>query len=241
MPLRVLVYMTRIWRSLRQSQERRGPLPVILPVVLHHGERGWTAPRALRELLDGDDAVRESLAHHVPDFELLVDDLALVPEAELLAREGAPLGKLVVWVLRAVRVGFDPALVERWAEQLNRAESGGSREALLHVLQYLLGTDEGSTVFEALDAAPLSDEVREVVMGSYQQKWIEQGQLQGRAEGRAEGKAEGKAELLLKLLRLRFQELPPHVEPRVRGASDAELDRWAERVLSADTLDEALS
>ncbi|MCA9608650.1 MAG: Rpn family recombination-promoting nuclease/putative transposase, partial [Myxococcales bacterium] len=35
MPLRMLHYMARIWRA--RWAEERGPLPVIVPVVLHHG------------------------------------------------------------------------------------------------------------------------------------------------------------------------------------------------------------
>ncbi len=128
-----------------------------------------------------------ALAPRVPDFALIIDDLARVPEASLLEREGGPLGKLVVWVLRATRLGFDPALVARWAEELNRAEETGPREALLQLLQYLLGTEEGTAVFEALQSAPISAPVREVVMG-YLQKWFE----------------EGRAEALLTQLRLRL-------------------------------------
>lgn len=46
MPLRLLDYMGQSWNAHRRS-EPNGPLPVVLPVVLHHGERGWTAPTSL--------------------------------------------------------------------------------------------------------------------------------------------------------------------------------------------------
>lgn len=240
MPRRMLTYMTRIWREHARTH-RGAPLPVIVPIVLHHGEGGWTAPRRLGEMLDWDEATRAVLAPHVPDFELLVDDLARVPEAELLARGGAALGRLVVWVLRATRVGFDPALnpalIERWAAELNEAQLGGPEEAFLHLMQYLLSTEEGAAPFEALEKAPLSERVREIVMGSYQHRWMQEGEARGRAEGEARGEARGRAELLLKQLRLRFHEVPEALERRVREASIEELDRWGERVLSADALE----
>ena len=42
---------------------------------------------------------------------------------------------------------------------------------------------------------------------------------------------------VLRLLHRRFAPLPPAVEPRLRAASLAELDRWADRILDAATLD----
>jgi hypothetical protein len=203
-----------------------------VPVVLHHGEGGWTVARKMSDLLNWEEPTRGALAAYVPDFELLIDDLTQVPEVELLQRDMAALGKMVIWVLRAVRVGFDPALVPDWADELNRAETA-PREALLHLLKYLLGTDEGSSIFEALEKARISEGVREVVMGLRQQ-W----QQEALERGRTEGRTEGRAEVLLKLLQLRFTELPSTVEERVRQASSEEIDRWVERVMTAHSLDD---
>jgi hypothetical protein len=60
------------------------------------------------------------------------------------------------------------------------------------------------------------------------------------AQGRAEGKAEGRMEIVLKQLMLRFGPLAEAVQTRVRGAPEAQLDAVAERVLTAQTLEEAL-
>jgi Domain of unknown function (DUF4351) len=56
----------------------------------------------------------------------------------------------------------------------------------------------------------------------------------------AQGKVEGRVELTLKLLAWRFGPLPDTVRTRVRGAQDAQLDVVAERMLTAQTLEEAL-
>ena len=63
-----------------------------------------------------------------------------------------------------------------------------------------------------------------------------QGRAEGRAEGRVEGRVEGRAELLVKQLRLKFGELGPETVARVRAGSEQELDRWAERILTAGSL-----
>ncbi|MFL6605209.1 MAG: DUF4351 domain-containing protein [Steroidobacteraceae bacterium] len=61
------------------------------------------------------------------------------------------------------------------------------------------------------------------------------------AEGKAEGRMEGRVELTLKLLALRFGPLTEVTQTRVRSAHDAQLDRIAHRMLTAQTLEQALS
>ncbi len=57
----------------------------------------------------------------------------------------------------------------------------------------------------------------------------------------AEGKLKGKAELVLKLLTLRFGPLNEAHVARVRGSSAEELDALSERVLTSQSLEEALT
>ena len=67
----------------------------------------------------------------------------------------------------------------------------------------------------------------------FARKWF----YDGKAEGKAEGEAEGKAELLLKLLRHKGFAVDTTVEARVTTCRDpAQLDTWAERLLSATDL-----
>jgi hypothetical protein len=77
----------------------------------------------------------------------------------------------------------------------------------------------------------------------FARRYVAEGKAEGRAEGREEGKAEGKAEgrveIILKLLALRFEPLTDAVQARVRSAGDAQIDAVAERMLTAQTLEEA--
>ena len=74
----------------------------------------------------------------------------------------------------------------------------------------------------------------------FARRYVAQGRAEGKVEGKAEGKAEGRVEMILKLLFLRFGPLTEAVQDHVRCARDAQIDAVAERMLTAQTLDEVL-
>ncbi len=62
---------------------------------------------------------------------------------------------------------------------------------------------------------------------------------QGKAEGEAKGKVLGEAQLLLKLLRFKGFTVAPELAAHVESCQDlAQLDRWAELVLTATALED---
>lgn len=72
--------------------------------------------------------------------------------------------------------------------------------------------------------------------------WYEdRGRQAGLEKGRAEGLKIGARNLLVKLLRTRFGALPEVAAARIQAADAAQLDVWAERVLTASTLDDVLT
>lgn len=74
----------------------------------------------------------------------------------------------------------------------------------------------------------------------YQSEFARRYYGQGKADGVAAGMTEGVVKVVLKQLATRYGALPPAVTARVQGASTEDLDGIAQRVLIAQTLDEAL-
>lgn len=66
---------------------------------------------------------------------------------------------------------------------------------------------------------------------------IDRGFQKGLDEGKIRGIAQGRAELLARILRRRFGDLPEWVEIRLREATPAQLESWADHVLDAATLE----
>jgi predicted transposase/invertase (TIGR01784 family) len=68
-----------------------------------------------------------------------------------------------------------------------------------------------------------------------------EGREAGLRAGIAEGRQQGRAELLIEQLAVRFGPLPEVVRAQVEAASIEQLDAWATRVLTAESLDEMLA
>ena len=68
-------------------------------------------------------------------------------------------------------------------------------------------------------------------------KGRQDGVREGRQDGLKEGRTEGQRGILLKLLALKFGDVPDAEVERVRAGSDEDIERWAERVLTTSTLE----
>jgi len=78
----------------------------------------------------------------------------------------------------------------------------------------------------------------EKTMTTYAQTYAQRAMAEGIQQGMQQGRQEGEAAVLLRLLVRRFGPLGEAITERVRGASPAELERWADNILDARTLDE---
>jgi hypothetical protein len=98
--LRLLRSVVRIWEAWERDEPHAAKLPLILPVVLLHGEDGWTGATAFGNLLDADEDTLAAAAPFFPCFRFLVEDVSHQTEARLRA-----LAMLDAWAER----GTSPA------------------------------------------------------------------------------------------------------------------------------------
>ena len=244
MPLRVLGYLVEIWKSYVSSKPGTRRLPPILSVVVHHDDKPWSAATKFSELFDPDDV--SVLCDYLPELRLLIEDLARVDEAALWERSLRDLARLALLLLETARHSATlEADLGRWLEAFRRVGSAPNGvAAVAALLKYAMevGEIDPEAVFQV--AHSLGPSVEEDVMTGAQkliERGIAKGLERGIAKGLEKGIAEGQTQVVLRQMRLKFGELPEAVQARVRSASPDELDRFAERILVAQSLDEVLA
>jgi len=235
MPFRVLSYMVRIWdKWLSTQKDPPQSLPLIVPIVVHHSDTGWTAAVALEDILDVESEVLAALGPHVPRLQFVLDDVSQQSDEALHSRAMTALGRAVLWCLRDGRTpGEILRKLERWAEvvrEVARAPNGVA--ALSALFRYISEVSDIRTEeLQETILAEVGEEVRDAMTTAADRL---------REEGRREGRLEGERAMLLRMLTARFGQLPPTVTARIGIATVDEVEAWAERVLVAKTLAEVL-
>ncbi len=260
MPYRMLRYLVRVWDRYLEENRQAKRLPPIVPLVVHHGKNEWTAPKRFSELIDLKPELVSEIAGQVPDFEFVLDDLNAVEDEQILRRPMPPYAQLVLLSLKRARYSEDLGRYLRvWAGAIRQlVEAHEGVDALAVISYYILRVSKippdelrglyaevaGHRAEEAFmtGAEQLTKEVEQRALARGRAEGHAQGQaeglVQGQAEGRVQGQQQGRSDVVLKLLALKFGPLSDQVTRRVQQATLDELDRFAERVLDATSIDD---
>lgn len=243
MGFRLLSYMVQIWESQRREweteklPENERYLQPILPILFYTGDRPWTVPVSLTAIMD----VPKILERFVPSFDTLFLR-GKEMEAEALTQFGHPLG----WLLRVLQKEHSEQteISEALADAMSHIASveEGFAPQVAEALRYLVQLIFHRRSFDERDA--LVDIIRQYIRDPKELETMAQTTAeflieQGKAEGKAEGRAEGKQEAVLKLLQIRFQNVPEALSREISKIHNLPLlDTLLEQAMTAQSLAE---
>ncbi|WP_394848997.1 Rpn family recombination-promoting nuclease/putative transposase [Pendulispora brunnea] len=247
MPFRLLRYAVRVWDKWLVDHPGKGSkLPLLISVVLHHGDEGWRASPELASMFDADAETLDATRDYVPHFRFVVDDIASLSLEVLATRTIHVLGRLVqiaFWTSHsAERFKEAMPLMRELAATTKR--DAATRMLLTQLYVYLL------RVLGDVDASPVYDKLLEIAGPEGKEdvvtagdQLIAQGLAKGLAEGQAKGFAEGRAEAfrwaLSKFLEARGVTLSKAGRERLEACDDPQLlARWYDRAIVGSTEDE---
>ena len=226
--LQLLRYVIRLLTQWYEENDKQLPLPPVLPLLLHHGVRGWKPSCEFAELFG---KVPEPLRPYLPSFRHALVDLAPMDDATLSRR------LQLRAFLKALKYGQRSDLQSRLYTVLAEAPALGDRD-VCRILRYF---DKGPVTIdfnvmrEILQR--LVPERTERIMGWMTQPFYEK----GLAEGEARGEVTGTAKALALLLEKRFGAIPQTVHERLFAADMASIETWLGRVLNAPDLQSVFS
>ena len=235
MGFRLLSYMVQIWESQRREweseefpeNERR--LQPILPILFYTGDRPWTVPVSLTTITD----VPEILERFVPSFDTLFLG-GKETEAETLTQSGHPMG----WLLRVL--------------QKEHADETEISDTLTDAVSHLASVDEDFSpqiakavrYFVQLIFHRRSLDERDALVDIIRQHIQDDKELEAMAQTTAEflieqGKVESKQDAVLKLLQIRFHNVPETLSREISNIHNLPiLDTLLEKAMTAQNLEE---
>lgn len=203
MPLRLLLYMTEIWRDIlkntekKQTERKEFRLPAIIPMVLYNGRDNWTACRSFKELLNGYELFSDSIV----DFSYTLFDVNRYSEEEL-----GKVSNLVSAVFLLDQEIGALALVERLKNQLELLKklTPQERDVFLNWVTKIIIRGVPQEIKEEVNR--LLEENKEVETMVYNlevalKKEFSQRELKGKHEGKQEGVEETKRDIAKKMLK----------------------------------------
>ena len=232
MALRLLVYIGLLYQRLIEEGliGPREKLPPVLPIVLYNGNQPWWAPQELEGLFA---PCPSELAEFRPRFRYL-----LLDEQRFSSEELSGMKNLAALVFQLEQCRSPEDLQELVGRLQEWASSPEHRETVKRLARWVFGLlwqgKELPSETE-LDLEELQD--RGIMLRERIKQWevelLERGIQQGFEQGKQQS-----VEVLLRQLRNKFGRLPEWAHRRVQEANSEQLLQWAERILTAQRLEE---
>ncbi|CUI09052.1 Rpn family recombination-promoting nuclease/putative transposase [Massilia antarctica] len=230
--LRMQTYIGLLYQDLVKGHKLSPGLllPPVLPLVFYNGVPRWSASLELAGLLmqaPAELAALQPSQRYVLIDQQRLDKMALEANAGLLAL----LFRLELSLVPDVLQNVLPALTT-WLKETPQANLRRSVQVWINALLERGASKEDLFMVDSVE--------EDGDMGGKLASWAEQLKEIGFQEGSAEGTAKGQVMALRgvlgSLLRNRFGELPAPATQRIAQATQAELERWIERILNAPSL-----
>ncbi|MDE7183555.1 MAG: Rpn family recombination-promoting nuclease/putative transposase [Lachnospiraceae bacterium] len=200
MPFRLLVYITAILldyfkncdKDARRKQAFR--LPAVIPIVLHNGERSWTASRHFKEMIDK----AELFGNYIIDFEYVLVSIKNLDISKIRQSN-----TLVDNIFLADKKRTREEWTENMSELLQRIRQMETEDLNEWITWFSnvirkLNEEERSTFIEQIrkgDEKFMCSSFERLLM-----KENEQGRKEGKIEGKIEGEVRGRAQAVIELL-----------------------------------------
>lgn len=244
MPLRLVEYMTRIWRQLIAEKGLKfGELPPIIPVVLSQGPQPWKESTRFMDMMRVPDGVSSELREYLVDFRHILLDLSDWDPEEF---RGEMFIRSVLAIMKAVRDGRVDAvrnvLFPMSTEMILRSTTTGILESMLYYVvregpEPLLGEMRRSL------RATRGPELEEKMLTKFAQKYLEKGEKRGEKRGKKQGERigeiKGLQEAVFEGLEIRFGEPSADLREKVQSVKEPQaLKELVRAAWQSDSIEE---
>ena len=210
-PILLLRYMVETWSAYREKNKRPfQKLPLLLPILISHGEYTWRYKTKLSSLVHVPD---EAFRAYLPDFEYNLFDVN-VEDVQGYAFHSALKSLFAIWQISPKRDFLDKlkdALLHLF-QDLDEKHIDRFLKILIHYLSQARPSEELPDIMEVLRSLPAGGETMESIADMLEKKGYEKGialgeqrgELRGEQRGELRGKLENSQEMLLEAISEKF-------------------------------------
>ena len=216
MPRRLLGYMLEIWN--KYAPETGGPIPPVLPFVLHQGPEQWKVSPAFQDCLclPAEGELAAAVLRFVPKFDYALLDLS---QYDPDLNEKDPLNRFILHIMKLARERRQALELFIWLREEMLRDSALARwvRPIIWYLMHIDGRIDKAEVMHTLEASG--------VFSPEAMTLAEHFRVEGRMEGLAAGAAREKIRIFQKLLGA-----PVSADSEFEHLTLDELARWADEM-----------
>lgn len=220
-------YILEAWTAVIQK-ENREELPIILPIVVYHGEKEWSIKTDLRDMIPEFYELPEYFKDRIPVFGY---DLINMGKSGRI--DFKKFNKLTALMLTAFRDAFEKDLktvLREFLLAVEEAEKEEGEEAIRYYVEIYIRYIEN--IHRDLTEEDIEGEIEKLggkgaVTMSILQKREEKGKQEGKREGKREGRQEGIKEIAKNLLK---EGIEIAFVAKTTGLSKSEVEKLKEEI-----------
>ena len=190
--------MVKIWETYLKQERKARRLPLVVPLVIYHGQRKWQGDGRLGDLFEVDSAFRQ----YIPDFDAEVYDISHIPDQAI---RGEVIGRALLLLLKYVQ---SPELLHSIPKIFELfdglANSTRTTEYLELFFRYLMGTVESSKkealVRQVAKTMKKGGQIMPSILEQAMREGVEKGIEEGMEKGMEKGIEKGKLDIAEKMI-----------------------------------------
>ena len=242
MPFRLLIYMTAIWldhfkncdKNERSKKDYR--LPAIMPIVLHNGERNWTASCRFSQMINN----AELFGKYVVDFEYALVSVNTLTESKI-SSSNTLIDNIFLADKKRTRQDWTDSIAELM-HRIRAMDTNDLNEWITWFSNVIrkLNEDERGELITQIKEGDEKDMCSslERLLNKEKADGRAEGWKDGRAEGWKDGRAKGKAEAVIELLE-DLGNLSDSLKACIMEQTDLELlKKWHKAAAKAKSIEE---
>ena len=238
MPFRLLIYMTAIWLDhfkncdKNERSKKDYKLPAIMPIVLHNGERNWTASCRFSQMINN----AELFGKYVVDFEYALVSVNTLTKSKI-SNSNTLIDNIFLADKKRTRQDWTDGITELM-QRIRAMDTNDLNEWITWFSNVIrkLNEDERGELITQLKEGDEKD-----MCSSFERllnKEKAEGWKDGRAEGWKDGRVKGKAEAVIELLE-DLGDLSDSLKACIMEQTDLELlKKWHKAAAKAKSIEE---
>lgn len=230
----LLKYMIEIWEA-KIKKENCNVLPMIIPLVIYHGNDKWNVQRMLSDMIVGYQGLPKEVQKYIPNYEYILYDISRYTDEEII---GEARLRILLTVFRDIFSKDKNKLrksVLNAAEALARlADKQTGVEYFETYLRYILSaghdltkTDMNEIIVNIGRTYPEGSDAIMTLADRFREEGIEQGVLLGMEKG----EAQALVKTIIRLLTKKFGSIPEDLKKEIFKLDAATLELMIDDIL----------